>query len=394
MASRLSLRGEYLAGARLLRLSLIGIRPTLAAMDDEMLRLEIENFRGVKRGELELPRASIILGANNSGKTTILEAIYLLPGPCRKTPAGVPLDIVHELHATLDSTGYAFLLRFYRKIRASIRAELDGRRWELTMDPEDDLIFLRTFSYPAPGEEKKEGRVPEESCRAHRFSRVWELTREHSDVLDGVDAFLTYRRKESARESFPESLFYHPDLRKVFWDKIRRRWAETAELTREVARQLDSLVGQGALDLTLEPYGGEAPQTHSLYLLTRAGKVRLGDVGSGVQGLATLMLLYAMTKPRYVLIDDVESHLNPSALLFLASWLYDRMEEDKISLVVATHSIEAASVLLATLEDFGAAVTIVGLKDGVLKGRTLTREQFEELKAAGVDVRVSEGILL
>ncbi len=42
---------------------------------------KIENFRGIKKCELtELKRINIFLGKNNCGKSSILEAIFLLTG--------------------------------------------------------------------------------------------------------------------------------------------------------------------------------------------------------------------------------------------------------------------------------------------------------------------------
>lgn len=43
-------------------------------------QLELRNFRGIKEGKVNLPRHAVLLGANNSGKTTIAEALALLFG--------------------------------------------------------------------------------------------------------------------------------------------------------------------------------------------------------------------------------------------------------------------------------------------------------------------------
>ncbi len=53
-----------------------------------MIELKIENFKGIVKGELKLPKVSVILGGNNTGKTTILEALFLAPDPFRQTPYG------------------------------------------------------------------------------------------------------------------------------------------------------------------------------------------------------------------------------------------------------------------------------------------------------------------
>jgi putative ATP-dependent endonuclease of OLD family len=46
-------------------------------------RLTIENFRGIKAGELLFPDHVVLIGDNNTGKSTILEAIDLVLGPDR-----------------------------------------------------------------------------------------------------------------------------------------------------------------------------------------------------------------------------------------------------------------------------------------------------------------------
>jgi len=48
--------------------------------------VEIRNFRGIEYGNLHLDRINVIIGANNAGKTTILDALYLLSDPYQKPP--------------------------------------------------------------------------------------------------------------------------------------------------------------------------------------------------------------------------------------------------------------------------------------------------------------------
>src|SRR5574341_2416433 len=82
-------------------------------------RLKLENFRGVKKGEIELGDLTILVGSNNSAKTTILEALFLMPNPLRNVPyygSGgdfTAASLIHDMHQTLDSQGYVFLLYKY-----------------------------------------------------------------------------------------------------------------------------------------------------------------------------------------------------------------------------------------------------------------------------------------
>jgi putative ATP-dependent endonuclease of OLD family len=46
-------------------------------------RIEIKNFRGIKDATILLPKHAVLIGDNNTGKTTILEALDLVLGPDR-----------------------------------------------------------------------------------------------------------------------------------------------------------------------------------------------------------------------------------------------------------------------------------------------------------------------
>ncbi|MEO7344493.1 MAG: AAA family ATPase, partial [Methylotenera sp.] len=49
----------------------------------QVARLEINNFRGIQSADIFLTKHSVLLGDNNTGKTTILEALDLVLGPDR-----------------------------------------------------------------------------------------------------------------------------------------------------------------------------------------------------------------------------------------------------------------------------------------------------------------------
>lgn len=46
-------------------------------------RLTIENYRGIKKADILLPKHGVLIGDNNTGKTTLLEALDLVLGPDR-----------------------------------------------------------------------------------------------------------------------------------------------------------------------------------------------------------------------------------------------------------------------------------------------------------------------
>ncbi|WP_028486836.1 ATP-dependent nuclease [Thiomicrorhabdus chilensis] len=49
----------------------------------QIVKLDINNFRGIKSASILLPKHGVLIGDNNTGKTTILEALDLVLGPDR-----------------------------------------------------------------------------------------------------------------------------------------------------------------------------------------------------------------------------------------------------------------------------------------------------------------------
>ncbi|TCS37926.1 putative ATP-dependent endonuclease of OLD family [Paucimonas lemoignei] len=63
----------------------------------KVCRLKIENFRGIQRGELHIPDHAVLVGDNNIGKSTVLEALDLVLGPDRL--ARRPIIDEHDFYA-------------------------------------------------------------------------------------------------------------------------------------------------------------------------------------------------------------------------------------------------------------------------------------------------------
>jgi len=115
-----------------------------------MPRLILDNFKGIVKGSINLGRVNILLGGNNSGKSTILESLFLIPNPIRFVPYSYQSDkklhqfraaeVIQELHKTLDSKGFIFLLNNYRAKKASVKLELEKGAYSLFLHLINDSI--------------------------------------------------------------------------------------------------------------------------------------------------------------------------------------------------------------------------------------------------------------
>jgi predicted ATP-dependent endonuclease of OLD family len=93
-----------------------------------------------------------------------------------------------------------------------------------------------------------------------------------------------------------------------------------------------------------------------------------------------------------LLIDDIESHMNPALLMRITSWFMEILRDTM--LFVSTHSLEVAKLVAGALEDYKPQIKLLDLREGVLKAHDFSLEDVEELEKAGVDVRMGKGVLI
>ncbi len=336
------------------------------------------DFKGIRKGRVSLERFTLLIGRNNSGKSSVLEALFLLPLPYRETPYGNALSAIRSLHDTLGSRSFSFLLRDYISEGCRVEYDVDnGVRAAFSCVPADGVIDAEMSWFKG----------------ADRAASMRLRLGEGLELLHPKVHEISEIRKKLKSLGVPETLLIHPSLIQAGWDYIKAQWGRVTQrgLDRKVARELSRLVGGNYVGMTLEPLLREKI---SLNLQDEEGRrIRLGDLGDGVQILATVMLLVRLTGPDLLLWDDLEAHLNPQLLSFTLRWL-DELAAGGVQVVTSTHSLEVlryASQLLGDREWFG--VRLLTLRDGELRPISLTRDKLDELLEAGVDVRVAEALL-
>ncbi|MBE0516325.1 MAG: AAA family ATPase [Methanophagales archaeon] len=347
-------------------------------------KLQLKNFRGIKEGEIELAPLTILLGGNNSGKSTILEALFLAPNPFRKVPYVIPdsqnsaAEVIQSLHETLNSAGYAFLLYNYTAKNAEIRCVVDGEEYLLQFVVENSVNILVSTN-------KETG---------HKSSVIIAGKEEKVNPMGTLNISLV-------------GVSPYPNLKKMFVDNallvsaalsksshryVNDNWVTITNLgiAKKVAEDISGLVYDKYKDITIEPWlGGK----HAINGLLEDGRrIRLGDLGEGFQIYVIAKILYELEQPKVLLWDDIEAHLNPRMLLSLAEWFFDILEKGD-QVIVTTHSLEAARTIAGVNEE-KAAIYLTALEKGVLKTRKFKLQEIEEYLEAGIDVRVAEPFLL
>ncbi len=354
------------------------------------MKLKLKDFKGIEEGEVDLSPFTVLLGGNNSGKTTVLEAIYLFQNPLRMTMYGkYPLELIGDLHMGAGQWGGSIsVYHNYTSVEARLEFEGYGTFGFVREGPFGQTIRHHVYYYPpgiSPSSTQGTGLI----INGQQIQRPWIGTfsvpeSNPMQVFQSLNGQLG-----NAISPIGAPLFFSSDLIQDAVRFIHSNWILIANsgAPLEVAKEISEFSNEKYMGLTDEPF----VNGNALYAYRLDGKrIRLADLGFGIQDYVAVRLLYEYIKPKFILWDDAESHLNPLAIIRVAEWLSGLKDAN---VVIATHSLELAQIMLEGVGDRGTAI-LLSLDKGKLRSKNMSGKELEELRAAGVDARLAEGLLL
>ena len=338
----------------------------------QITQLRIENFRGIKSLELQLDETTVFIGANNTGKTAILEAVRI--GLSRRWGRRGTGFTEYDIHRPEEGTDprtapqVQVYLEFEEQTKAPWGEDMFGALTNLIVARNgQNIIWLKV------------------SCswdsKSESYEPAWEF-------LDASGAPFTQRAQRSTNllSTFFDyvPIFYLSPLRSVddefgprssLWSRVLRYIRVPPELEAKVKGTLDGLdaellkadprldilattIGQAA-NVSISRGKGDArlrmlPMT-MWELVSRAGVILkdeesrpwlpLDHHGQGLQSLSVIFLFKAAISQQLAeehqpesepifLIEEPEVHLHPQA----ARTLWERLHDFPGQKLVTTHS--------------------------------------------------------
>jgi hypothetical protein len=360
-------------------------------------KLTIERFRGLRELDLnDLGRINLLVGQNNSGKTSVLEAISIF---CR------PLDPRAWLESTwsrevLDPGEPFFLLMEWvfphwrhidgpfveGEVVISGTGRFSTRRLRAIYKP---TSRIRTKPARTPGDPNGAGQAGYEQAGGRMELRAT------AEELDGTRDFpFAYDLWEGEPLAFYDQRLSRP-VRTVtpVSQRVELIPRELSEATlaghkRQILallKEIDSRI----LDVLILFPRGKIPEIYIDY--ASSGLLPLSAFGDGVRRAFLIALFLNSVAGGVLLIDEIESSLHVTALGSLFSWLVKSCEELDVQLFATTHSLEAVDAMIEA--ESKNLDRIVGyhleVPNGVpqvqrLDGHLLHRLRYER----GLDVRL------
>ena len=308
--------------------------------------VDLREFRGIRacKEPIRLGRFTILIGRNNSGKTSVLEAIALLP----------PCDFDNE-----------------------IRFVPLGWTWRQFMNAIHSGVPSLVYGYTGKGEIRYTVRGEELRLPLSEARPSWEATK--SEVA---------RLLEVGEDELGTSVLLLPNstvflarladgLRKEGeWAKVEKSGANTAVVRDLISRAVRDRFTEATVRFNSIVLRKELPDGRVIY-------VKTADLGNGVERILLYGLWLETYKPKVILWDDIEASAHPGLIEAVLEWLASRDWQ----VILTTHSYDVLDRLAAVGPEDATVVVLKKGPDDILEPRYLGLDELREMLESHIDIR-------
>ncbi|OIP42780.1 hypothetical protein AUJ95_01320 [Candidatus Desantisbacteria bacterium CG2_30_40_21] len=313
--------------------------------------LLIENFRGIANLEItDMKRVNLLVGRNNCGKTSVLEAVFLLSGMSNpQLPANI--HNFRDLLLTSDEEFSFMFINLDFAVPISISGTIDDRKRDLSITP------LYVDYRP---------QQPEKSKQMQGIGKRDEITASTSfaRLVEGINlAFRNHQnQKFQGQISLKES---KTSFMGNYKEDLLCLYLNPKTIMVQIDKQMEGLLVQKKLDTVISVLKDIEPKVADIRM--GAGGMIYVDIGidklvpvnimgDGMRRILAMMAAIAAMKNGVLLVDEIENGLHYASLSVMWKAIFTACKEYNVQLITTTHSyecIEAFSKVYEMIEPDG-----------------------------------------
>lgn len=352
--------------------------------------ITIRRFRGLRDVVLrDLGRVNILVGPNNSGKTSVLEALSLAANPFDplgwvqvatrrdpfRFPAGADFLRLRWLFPNEVASDPSSLYRGRIELSVeggSLFQEIDVDCQDLRSLREATFVSEAAAASLAPRTIERSGVRLEVGARDR--SSLGNRIRETFEWWEGERNLIS----AAAFPSIPLSVVTPYDhwvtpLLAEQYSEVRRRGSTDSII--DVLSAIDPRIA--GLEVLASPRIGSREPDARLYIRSaNAGLLPIDAFGDGIRRILLVAFAIMLARNGVLLIDELETAIHISALGRAFRWIVQACSTNNVQLFVTTHSLEAIDALLAA-DDTPAQEDIVGYRLDA-SGQMMTARRYGE----------------
>lgn len=315
-------------------------------------KIRIENFRGISSLEIKDPRQfNLFVGQNNSGKTSILEAIFLLTGPANpRLP--VVINSFRNFHYITEYTWSLFFYKLDFNSRLTLKGELikPKESRSLTIKPLKETSMLEATD--------KGGSIVAKDNHTVQIDKIIGLSLEASikkenskkpDTFSSLIKAIGQKLDTKLTEDYTESrkgVFIHSNYT---FESNARRFNDIL-----IKKQEKSIID---ILQKLEPEIKDLALGFENILYCDIGLEKIlpmNLIGEGINRLLSIILAIYDASNGVVLIDESENGFHYSTLELLWTAIFESARQFNVQIFATTHSFENIKAYSNAYEKFSA----------------------------------------
>jgi predicted ATPase len=321
--------------------------------------LKIENFRSFTSLELKgLKRVNLVVGENNSGKTSLLEAFFLLSNPANVAQMA---NLFRPSQGSYNQHYFRWLLRDMAEARkGTLSCKVQGSINKLSIE-------TAASSAQRPGSRVMSGAV-------HKVFHDGGVRIASSGEVTALNC-----RTISVHHRQPELLV-------PLFGKIQRKSGGE-----ETLQRLLSTVDPRIKKIRIDPGDNSSSSSNQLILDVGLSElIPLTQAGQGIYRLVSILSDIIGESPDVLLVDEIENGLHHSVQQQIWAGLAEAAEKLGVQIFATTHSDECLRAAHAAFQsrsnyDF-SVIQLFRVPSGV-QGRVLDQEHIEASIAGNIDLR-------
>jgi energy-coupling factor transporter ATP-binding protein EcfA2 len=319
--------------------------------------IDIKEFRGIEKCKtpLALSNFTVLIGRNNSGKSSVLEALSLLPFPVNPLPytGENRLNFVEKLHGGRTSLVYGY------SGTASLTFAVEEKAWEIRIGDNENAsasIEINGGSSSNPIQQVANAlNIPAQG-----------------DFVSKINSKVFFIPAESA---FINSLFSRLDT-----DQYRNLVTKSGANVKVAKELVNNCVDDKYTEILFSPeLSARKDRGENMSPLY----VKVKDLGDGIEKVVLIALWLEALKPSLVLWDDFEGSAHPTLIKGILEWLSKKPWQ----VVMSAHSIDVLTSLLEVRPKDAKVIQLKKTSDDILLHEDLTIEQLEDVIETSQDPR-------
>jgi ABC-type branched-subunit amino acid transport system ATPase component len=377
--------------------------------------LTLENYRGFHRFDLhDIGRVNLIVGTNNAGKTSVLEAVHILEAPGEFGPIWSTLTRRGEDFEESESNRVIRQIDVRRLFhghevavgsRISFGAETDRGRDQFTaviaeptsdaqaaqprlfetLEPADDAEFIPRAA--ALGLRWQNGQTGVDFSAEHDLTRRGGITSEALRTMGrGGEVQRVPIRFITASSLSPDAVI---DL---FEEVVLTPYEDfVVEALRIIEPSIERIATSGTERRRAFSSRGMGVRGG---LLVRCRGIRdripIGSMGDGIWRILGLALALARTEGGILLVDEIDTGLHYSVMENMWKLVNQTAKKHKIQVFATTHSRDCYESLAAVCRDFvseNSEVTIQRVEREKTRSTAYSEQEIIAAAQRGMEVR-------